>query len=68
MKNNALLSLMETVMVLIVGIFVLSRDARVRLNHLFFRVMLALALWSAVGKRSRFCFTVPEAVARGEKP
>ncbi|MBU4359757.1 MAG: hypothetical protein KKE90_10935, partial [Actinobacteria bacterium] len=45
MNIYAMLSLVATIMTLIVGLFVLSRGARVRLNRLFFWVMLALALW-----------------------
>lgn len=45
MNVYALLSLMAIVMVLLVGFFVLSQDWRVRLNRLFFWVMLALAVW-----------------------
>jgi len=45
MNIYALLSLVATVMVLLVGFFVLSHGARVRLNRLFFWVMLALAVW-----------------------
>ena len=47
MNIYALLSLAAIVMTLIVGLFVLSHGARIRLNRLFFWVMLALALWGA---------------------
>ncbi len=47
MNIYALLSLVATVMVLLVGFFVLSHGWSVRLNRLFFWVMLALGFWSA---------------------